>query len=79
MKRYLLFAGDQYYPRGGMYDLRGDFDTLEEAVEVASRGDALLKNNIDLDEKHGWSPEKAQAQHKKVMRLACDKLKVLFD
>lgn len=40
---------------------------------------ALLKNNIDLDEKHGWSPEKAQAQHKKVMRLACDKLKVLFD
>lgn len=42
MKRYLLFAGDQYYPRGGMYDLRGDFDTLEEAVEVASRGEPMI-------------------------------------
>lgn len=32
MKRYLLFAGNNYYPSGGMNDLAGDFDTIEEAV-----------------------------------------------
>lgn len=31
MKRFLLFAGDNYYPCGGTYDLIGDFDTQEEA------------------------------------------------
>ena len=31
MKRYLLFAGDQYYPRGGWSDFRDSFDSLEEA------------------------------------------------
>lgn len=31
MKRYLLFFGDIYYASGGMNDLEGDFDTIEEA------------------------------------------------
>lgn len=29
--RYLLFAGEHYYPCGGVRDLVGDFDDLEEA------------------------------------------------
>ena len=29
--RYWIFAGDVYYPRGGMYDLRKKIGTLEEA------------------------------------------------
>lgn len=29
--KYLLFAGWNYYPRGGFKDLKGIFDTLEEA------------------------------------------------
>lgn len=29
---YLLFAGDDYYPRGGAFDLKGGFATLEEAI-----------------------------------------------
>jgi hypothetical protein len=33
MKRYLLFAGDQYYPSGGWRDFRGSFATSEEAVK----------------------------------------------
>lgn len=32
MKKYLLFAGDNYYPGGGMYDLIDSFDTIEEAI-----------------------------------------------
>jgi hypothetical protein len=35
VKPYLLFAGDNYYPSGGLDDLRGDFDTLEEAKLAA--------------------------------------------
>jgi hypothetical protein len=31
MKRFLVFAGDAYYPKWGMYDFQKDFDTLEEA------------------------------------------------
>jgi len=30
-KRYWLFAGDCYYPQGGMDDFKGDFDTISEA------------------------------------------------
>lgn len=37
MKKYLLFAGHSYYPAGGAFDLIGDYDTLEEALEEANR------------------------------------------
>ena len=29
-KRFLVFAGENYYPLGGWKDLVGSFDTLEE-------------------------------------------------
>lgn len=28
---YALFAGDYYYPRGGLNDLVGQYETIEEA------------------------------------------------
>jgi hypothetical protein len=31
MKRFLLFAFNQYYPAGGWSDFEGDFDSAEEA------------------------------------------------
>lgn len=37
MKRYLLFAGDCYYPCGGWSDFRGSFDNLDEARELAMK------------------------------------------
>jgi len=43
MKNYLAFYGSIYYPCGGMDDLLGDFDTLEEAIE------AITKKNIESD------------------------------
>jgi len=42
MKRYLLFAGDTYYPHGGMHDLRGDFFTAEGAVSQAQKGEPMV-------------------------------------
>lgn len=35
MKPYLVFGGDFYYPRGGWDDLKGEFDSLEEAITQA--------------------------------------------
>lgn len=32
MKRFLIFAGENYYPRGGWRDYAGQADTLEEAL-----------------------------------------------
>ena len=34
MKRYLLFAGEDYYPSGGAYDFVGSFDSIDEAVNA---------------------------------------------
>jgi len=31
LKRFIVFSGDDYYPGGGVLDLRESFDTLEEA------------------------------------------------
>ena len=45
MKRYALFAGDHYYPSGGIGDLVGSFETIEEAK--AKGRDALSEFNIN--------------------------------
>jgi hypothetical protein len=36
MKRFLVFAGDSFYPAGGWDDLQGDYETLKEARESLS-------------------------------------------
>lgn len=40
MKRFLVFAYDTYYPRGGWTDFRSAHDTLEEAKAAAIALDA---------------------------------------
>jgi hypothetical protein len=34
MKRYLVFAGDDYYPCGGWDDFVGSWETIEEVREA---------------------------------------------
>ena len=34
IKRFLLFAGESYYPQGGLDDLLGSYDTLADAVQA---------------------------------------------
>lgn len=45
MRRYLLFAGQLYYPRGGWNDFAGSFGALDEAKAAASRF---------LEDNYGW-------------------------
>ena len=35
MKRFWLFMYEMYYPRGGMSDCVGSYDTIEEAIKGA--------------------------------------------
>ena len=43
MKRYWLFCGDNYYPLGGMRDLKGYFDSSDEAALAAVK--IAIENN----------------------------------
>ena len=38
MKRYILFAGKNYYPNGGMHDFVDSFDTATEAAKKYNNG-----------------------------------------
>jgi hypothetical protein len=43
-KRYLLTAGDNYYPESGTGDWKGCFETFEEAkAQVSNAGPARYK------------------------------------
>ncbi len=35
MKAYLLFAGESYYPSGGIHDYLGSFDSEDKALATA--------------------------------------------
>lgn len=38
-KLYAVFAGDDYYPFGGMGDFQGRYDTVNEAIRVGLKHD----------------------------------------
>jgi hypothetical protein len=37
MKKYIVFAGDIYYPSRGVNDLRGTFESMQEAMDYLLR------------------------------------------
>lgn len=39
MRRYMLFAGENFYPLGGWEDFKGFFDTPENALEYLCKGE----------------------------------------
>lgn len=47
MKKYLLFAGSDYYPEGGMKDYRFSHDTIEECEYFFFNDKELLANFSD--------------------------------
>ena len=36
MKRYILFRFSNFYPSGGMNDVEGHYDTMEEALDYVN-------------------------------------------
>lgn len=49
MNRFLLFCGETYYPNGGMKDLVGSFDTLED-TKLSLCSDWAHVFDLELDE-----------------------------
>jgi hypothetical protein len=50
MKRYLVFAGSNYYPVGGWEDFKCDHDTLEAATAAAWAAGEDWQHVVDLEE-----------------------------
>lgn len=48
MKRYVIFAGDTFYPGGGWDDFHSWHDTIEEAIEAAKTVTTDWWDCIDL-------------------------------
>ncbi len=53
MKRYILFAGCNYYPDGGWDDMVKDFDSMEDAIEWASNP-KNIPGEILKQSREGW-------------------------
>ena len=54
MKRYLAFYGYAYHPLGGMDDLIGDYDTIDEAlkgIRSAHKENHPVKDSEELKNK----------------------------
>lgn len=54
MKRYLVFKFDQYYPAGGMDDLIGQADTLNDAKNIVK---AEVERTAYIDEGETWESD----------------------
>ena len=62
---YLLFAGNDYYPKGGVEDLQGQFETLEAAIAGHDQ------NKFEYD--GGWANVLCLDSLKLVKRFNCGK------
>lgn len=53
MKRFLVFTGDRFYPKGGAEDFRRAEDTYEEAIALTKMfiadADDLWANVLDIE------------------------------
>jgi hypothetical protein len=46
---FLLFCGDRYYPLGGAEDYKGQYATLEDAVEAGKASRHDWYNILDIE------------------------------
>lgn len=47
MKRYIVFAYDAYYPSGGVGDIVGDTDNIEECKKIFESAQCELGQVLD--------------------------------
>jgi hypothetical protein len=49
MKKYIYFAFHDHYPAGGLGDIKGSYDTLDEAKTAASAEYYDTREVVDRD------------------------------
>lgn len=56
MKKFVRFEWGRYYPQGGMIDIAGSFDSIEEAKSAPydPRGDNYEDPNIQIVDRDSW-------------------------
>jgi hypothetical protein len=57
MKRYMVFAGEEYYSSGGATNLLGTADTLEEAWEMVGPSSFKDRENGKYDWCHAYDTQ----------------------
>lgn len=62
MKRFLVFAGDTYYPSGGAHDFIADLDTFVEAEAEAQLW--LSAHAARAEKDYVWAQIWDTAEHK---------------
>ena len=50
MKRFLVFIYPDYYPGGGVNDIAGDFDTLEDNTVTLRDRDTGEQERVAIDD-----------------------------
>lgn len=50
-KRYIVFAFAHYYPEGGLDDVRGSFDTVDEALTFAK---TIRADTTEIIDRETW-------------------------
>ena len=48
-KKYILFQCDAYYPMGGLGDITGSFDSIEEARDYMNENPSFSNDIVDRD------------------------------
>lgn len=61
IKRYLLFAGSNYYPSGGLDDLRDISDDFDLLVKEGKSYNWF--NILDIEDASGWRDETTWGPH----------------
>ena len=51
-KKYIVFQYDDYYPGGGLTDIKGDCDTIEEAKALS--GSSFQYDNTEIVDRDTW-------------------------
>ena len=46
--KYLLFTGEDYYPRGGFFDFRKAYGTKEEAIEAFKNRTYIVEDDDSM-------------------------------
>jgi len=71
MKRFMIFAGENYYPSGGMNDFVGEFDTISQCIIRLSKRRADWWNILDTQTKQVYNNYQAP-NDSKIVEWAMD-------
>ncbi len=68
MSDYILFAGSHYYPNGGASDIKGTFNSIDEAKNYLSSSEFLIGYRTFYEDEDLWG----QIYNLKTLRVVAE-------